>query len=41
MASDNTAGDLDRVWKLTKTVGFAMLITSNRPDLEDNRKVGL
>jgi hypothetical protein len=41
MANGNTAGDLDRVWKLIKTVGFAMLITSTRPDLGDNRKVGL
>jgi hypothetical protein len=41
MANDNTAGDLDRVWKLTKEVGFAMLIAGNRPDLGDSRKVGL
>ena len=41
MANDNTAGDLNRVWKLTKMVGFALLVTSNRPDLGDNRKVGL
>jgi hypothetical protein len=38
MANDN---DLDRVWKLTKKVGFAMPIAGNRSDLGDNRKVGL
>ena len=41
MTNDNTAGDLDRVWKLIKKVGFATLITSNRPDLGDSCKVGL
>jgi hypothetical protein len=40
MACQNTAGDLDWVWELTKKVGFAMLITGNRLDLGDNRKVG-
>lgn len=41
MANDNTASDLDWVWKLTKKTGSAMLITGNRPDPGDNRKVGL
>ena len=41
MANDNTAGDLDRVWKLIKKIGFAKLIAGTRPDLGDTRKVGL
>jgi hypothetical protein len=40
MANQSTADDLDRVWKLTKKVGLAMLIAGNRLDLGDNRKVG-
>jgi hypothetical protein len=40
MANENTAGDLDRIWKLTRKVGFAMLVTSTR-DLGSSRKVVL
>jgi hypothetical protein len=41
MTNDNTAGDLDRVWKLIKKMGLAKLIAGSRPGLGDNRKVGL
>jgi general stress protein 26 len=27
MTNDNPAGDIDRVWQLMKTIGFAMLVT--------------
>jgi general stress protein 26 len=27
MANDSTANDIQRVWDLTKTIGFAMLVT--------------
>jgi hypothetical protein len=33
MANDNTANDIDRVWDLTKTIGFAMLVTHDGAEL--------
>jgi hypothetical protein len=33
LANDNTANDIDRVWDLMKTIGFAMLVTRDGAEL--------